>query len=49
MTTNCNRFGYIRFTDNVIVKVKPTTIKKSYVNGFQSDNFTVIESYDFFY
>jgi antitoxin component YwqK of YwqJK toxin-antitoxin module len=50
MVTNCNRFGYARLDDenDIIIKVKPISILASYVNGFVSDNFNVIESYDFF-
>jgi len=47
-TLNCNRFGYTCLDNYVIVKVKPTSIENLYVNGFQSNEYTVIESYDFF-
>jgi len=46
--TNCNRFGYARLDDDVIIKVKPASILKSYVNGFWCNKYTIIESYDFF-
>jgi antitoxin component YwqK of YwqJK toxin-antitoxin module len=55
MTTNskdeikCTRFGYARHYDynNIIIKVKPVSIEYSYVNGFSSRNYTIVEIYDF--
>jgi hypothetical protein len=44
----CNRFGYARLYNNIIVKIKANSITDSYANGFRSNEYTLIESYDFF-
>jgi hypothetical protein len=46
--TNCIRFGYARLENDIIIKVKPVSIINICVNNFRSNEYTVIESYDFF-
>jgi hypothetical protein len=50
--SECKRFGYIHLHENTMVKVEPKTISHSYGSsyggGFLSDDYTIIESYDFY-